>query len=72
MSEAVDLFLELAALPTPSGDRLMVEVAAGARADDFAGLTYPIDNTMAEFMNDAIALAKNCVGGKQVSWVRPA
>jgi len=33
-------------LPTPAGDRLMVEVAAGQRADDFAGLTYPIENTM--------------------------
>src|SRR5579859_1917960 len=33
-------------LPTTPGDRLMVEVAAGERAGDFAGLTYPIANTM--------------------------
>jgi signal transduction histidine kinase len=33
-------------LPTPTGDRLMVEVASGERADEFTGLTYPIDNTL--------------------------
>ncbi|HEX7353959.1 MAG TPA: GAF domain-containing protein [Mycobacteriales bacterium] len=34
-------------LPTPTGDRLMVEVATGARADDLTGYAYPLDGTLA-------------------------
>ena len=34
-------------LPTPDGERLMVEVASGADADQLTALTYPIENTLA-------------------------
>lgn len=45
--EIADADIVTVVLPTPSQDRLMVEVASGTRADDFAGMTYPIENTMA-------------------------
>jgi signal transduction histidine kinase len=38
-------------LPTPTGQRFMVEVASGARADDFTGMTYPVQNTLVELVS---------------------
>jgi signal transduction histidine kinase len=38
-------------LPTPTGQRFMVEVASGARADDFTGMTYPVHNTLVELVS---------------------
>lgn len=34
-------------LPTPDGERLIVEVASGAGADDLTAFTFPIENTLA-------------------------
>ncbi len=34
-------------LPTPDGERLIVEVASGEGADDLTALTFPIENTLA-------------------------
>ena len=44
--EIADADIVTVVLPTSGGDRLMVEVASGARADDFAGLTYDVENTI--------------------------
>ena len=38
-------------LPTPTGQRFMVEVASGARAEDFTGMTYPVQNTLVELVS---------------------
>jgi GAF domain-containing protein len=38
-------------LPTPTGQRFMVEVASGARADDFTGMSYPVHNTLVELVS---------------------
>lgn len=40
-------------LPTAAGDRLMVEVASGQRADKLAGYTYPVKNTLAGLTFDS-------------------
>jgi len=37
-------------LPTPGGQRLMVEVATGAGADQLTGLTYPIESTVSQLV----------------------
>jgi signal transduction histidine kinase len=44
--EIADADIVTVVLQTPSGDRLMVEVAAGMRADEFTGLSYPVENTL--------------------------
>jgi signal transduction histidine kinase len=33
-------------LPTPDGERLMVEVASGEHADDLTGVTYPVQDSL--------------------------
>ncbi len=45
--EIADADIVTVVLPTPNGQRLMVEVAAGARADEFTGLSYAMENTLA-------------------------
>jgi signal transduction histidine kinase len=35
-------------LPTPDGERLMVEVASGDHADDLTGVTYPVHDSLGE------------------------
>ena len=40
-------------LPTASGQRLMVEVAAGAKADELTGYTYPVEDTLAGLAFDS-------------------
>jgi signal transduction histidine kinase len=38
-------------LPTPAGERFMVEVAAGDREQDFVGMTYPVRNSLVELVS---------------------
>jgi signal transduction histidine kinase len=45
--EIADADLVTVVLPTPTGRRLMVEVASGTNADELTGYTYPIENTLA-------------------------
>jgi signal transduction histidine kinase len=40
-------------LPTSNGQRLMVEVAAGAKADELTGYTYPVEHTLAGLAFDS-------------------
>lgn len=40
-------------LPTASGQRLMVEVAAGEKAEELTGLTYPVQHTLAGLAFDS-------------------
>ena len=37
-------------LPTPAAERFMVEVAAGDRAQDFVGMTYPVRHSLVELV----------------------
>ena len=37
-------------LPIPAVERLMVEVAAGDRGQDFVGMTYPVPNSLVELV----------------------
>jgi signal transduction histidine kinase len=48
--EVADADIVTVVLPTANPERLMVEVAAGAQADRFTGLTYPAANTLAALM----------------------
>jgi two-component system, NarL family, sensor histidine kinase DevS len=38
-------------LPTAAGERFMVEVAAGDRAQDFVGMTYPVRHSLVELVS---------------------
>jgi signal transduction histidine kinase len=45
--ELADADLVTVILPTPDGQRLMVEVASGRSADELIGFSYPVENTYA-------------------------
>jgi signal transduction histidine kinase len=45
--ELADADLVTVVLPTPDGQRLMVEVASGRKADELTGYSYPVENTYA-------------------------
>ena len=45
--ELADADLASVVLPTPDGQRLMVEVASGRNADELTGFSYPVENTYA-------------------------
>jgi signal transduction histidine kinase len=45
--EMADADIVTVVLPTPNGKRLMVEVAAGQRADELTGYSYPIEQSLA-------------------------
>jgi signal transduction histidine kinase len=51
--ELADADVVTVVLPTSAGDRLMVEVASGDRADELTGFTYPVEDTLAALAIDS-------------------
>jgi signal transduction histidine kinase len=45
--EIADADVVTVVLPTASGERLVVEVASGMKADELTGYTYPVEDTLA-------------------------
>jgi signal transduction histidine kinase len=44
--EIADADIVTVVLPTSAGDRLMIEVASGERAEEFVGFSYPVQDTL--------------------------
>jgi signal transduction histidine kinase len=51
--EVADADIVTVVLPTASGQRLMVEVASGMKADELTGYTYPMQDTLAGLSFDS-------------------
>ncbi|MEP6600120.1 MAG: GAF domain-containing protein [Actinomycetota bacterium] len=51
--QVADADIVTVVLPTASGQRLMVEVASGMKADELTGYTYPVQDTLAGLSFDS-------------------
>ncbi|MDQ2749543.1 MAG: GAF domain-containing protein [Actinomycetota bacterium] len=51
--EVADADIVTVVLPTANGQRLMVEVASGVKADELTGYTYPVQDTLAGLSFDS-------------------
>jgi two-component system, NarL family, sensor histidine kinase DevS len=51
VQQIADADIVTVVLPTPAGERFMVEVAAGDRAQDFVGMTYPVRHSLVELVS---------------------